>query len=67
MYRRFPKLGDAAVMSVEFALSHKGLFGNRDLKRNYHQGRSQSAMAGSSSVLISPSKHDAGPARANII
>ncbi|XDV19608.1 hypothetical protein PO909_025053 [Leuciscus waleckii] len=65
--QKVSKLCDAATMADEFSLTHKGLFGNRDLKRNYYQSRSKSAMAGSSSGSTSPSKLEAVPVRANII
>lgn len=44
--QKVSKLFDAAVMADEFALTHKGLYGNRDLRRNY-QGHSKPVVAGS--------------------
>lgn len=57
---------DAAVMADEFALTHKGLYGNRDLRRNY-QGHSKPVVAGSDSVPTSSSKLSAVSSKANII
>lgn len=44
--QKVSKSFDAAVMADEFALTHKGLYGNRDLRRNY-QGCSKSVVVGS--------------------
>lgn len=33
--QKVSKLCDAATRADEFSLTHKGLFGNRELKRNY--------------------------------